>query len=75
MARNAHTASRALLLKEADGALEQAGALRRSVAASELSHRPGSGTSPMIETAQLHGSIRRLQDHLDQLKTLTNFRN
>lgn len=67
-----HTTSRSHVAREAHGlsmALEQ---LWKALGNTDVSRT--SNSQPIIETSPLHGSITKLDDHLGQLKTLTNYK-
>lgn len=63
---------RALVLKEADGLLQQAEQLRSRTRSAETG---GTGNSPEIADARvLHPILDRIELYLGQLKTLTQHR-
>jgi hypothetical protein len=67
-----HTANRSHILREVDGIRASSETLRLAVT-SVIASR-AQNNHPTIETAALHRHIAKLDEHLQQLKTLTNFR-
>lgn len=67
-----HTTSRSHVLREVAGLAANVRSLQETLSGS-ASERVQCG-QPTIESAPLHKHIRSMEDHLVQLKTLTNYR-
>lgn len=67
-----HTTNRAFLTREVRGLQASVTGLKEAISLAPMSR--AQSNHPTIESAPLHRYIREMEDHLVQLKTLTNYR-